>query len=473
MVGGAAWAQTSGAGRPAPGEEWKAMEGDGYFQPNAASLDAVVRARASIERIRKRDVEILVVDAAGKALPKVPVQVIQKRQAFPFGDQLWELDTLVRFHEQEGDRARYVKQLFTGVLSAATALCYWTERPRNDSSKAEDFQGESRLENFAYCVDWAKTAGLTVKGHPLFWSIPKAVPDWVKQYEYPTQMKFLEVRVRNLVARFRGKVSIWDAVNESLWEPAFRNLPSRAWPHLEAIPAIADYVEPVIRWAREEDPDACYVLNDYGLEQDDPQHVPVARDGTRVTARLQRKRMLELLKVLCDRGAAPGAIGLQSHTGGWLDPVEQVRVYDELAASGLPIHVTEFGADGASRPGMSKEDADKALGDYVVNAMTCAFGHPAVEAFFFWGMGGVLWRERSSNEAQPLYYRLRDLLRKEWMTQAALVTGEDGRICFRGFFGDYVLRFPVSPNMQQGVRFTVAREDRMPLTLTAPFMKRT
>jgi hypothetical protein len=96
-----------------------------------------------------------------------------------------------------------------------------------------------------------------------------------------------------------------------------------------------------------------------------------------------------------------------------------------------------------------------------------------VEAFFFWGMGGVLWRERSSNEAQPLYYRLRDLLRKEWMTQAALVTGEDGRICFRGFFGDYVLRFPVSPNMQQGVRFTVAREDRMPLTLTAPFMKRT
>jgi GH35 family endo-1,4-beta-xylanase len=285
-------------------------------------------------------------------------------------------------------------------------------------------------------------------------------------------MKFLEVRVRSLVARFRGKVSIWDAVNESMWEPAFRNLPRREWPHLENIKEIADYVEPVIRWAREEDPDACYVLNDYGLEKDYPGKVPVARDGTKVTAQLQRKRMLSLVKMLCDRGAAPGAIGLQSHTGGWLDPVEQVSVYDEIAASGLPIHITEFGTGGQEPRDGSPEDAERALCDYVVNAMTCAFGHPAVEAFFFWGMGGVRWRERSSNETRPLYNRVRDLLRKDWMTNASLVTGEDGRLRFRAFLGDYVLRFPVSPGMRQGVRFTVAPEDRMPLTVTAPFRKR-
>lgn len=309
-------------------------------------------------------------------------------------------------------------------------------------------RSEPRLENFAYCVDWAKTAGLTVKGHPLFWSIPKAVPEWVKRYDYATQMKFLEVRVRNLVARFRGRVSIWDAVNESLWEPAFRNLPNRDWPHLEVIHEIADYIEPVIRWAREEDPDACYVLNDYGLEKDDPRSVPVASDGTKVTAQLQRKRMLELLKVLCDRGAAPGAIGLQSHTGGWLDPAEQVRVYDELAASGLPIHITEFGTGGVARPGISPQESEKAVDDYIINAMTCAFGHSSVEAFFLWGMGGVRWHDRSCNEAQPLYYRVRDLLRKEWMTESSLATGEDGRIRFSGFVGDYVLRLPVSPRMQ-------------------------
>ena len=158
---------------------------------------------------------------------------------------------MVRAGEQNSDRARYFKPLFADIFNSATALCYWTERPRNDSSKTEDFQGESRLENFAYCVDWARAAGLTVKGHPLFWPIPKAVPEWLKRYDYATQMKFLEVRVRSLVARFRGRVSIWDAVNESLWEPAFRNLPSRRWPHLDSIQEIADYVEPVLRWARE------------------------------------------------------------------------------------------------------------------------------------------------------------------------------------------------------------------------------
>ena len=208
-------------------------------------------ARAGIRRYRQREVELRVVDRTGRPLPRMVVDVVQTRQEFPFGDQLSELDAMVRAGEQNSDRARYFKHLFADIFNSATALCYWTERPRNDSSKTEDFQGESRLENFAYCVDWARAAGLTVKGHPLFWPIPKAVPEWLKRYDYATQMKFLEVRVRSLVARFRGRVSIWDAVNESLWEPAFRNLPSRRWPHLDSIQEIADYVEPVLRWARE------------------------------------------------------------------------------------------------------------------------------------------------------------------------------------------------------------------------------
>jgi hypothetical protein len=72
-----------------------------------------------------------------------------------------------------------------------------------------------------------------------------------------------------------------------------------------------------------------------------------------------------------------------SHTGWRLDPVKQVSVYDEMPASCLPIHITEVGAGGGNRYGKSPEEAEKVLGDYVVNAMTCAFGHQAVEAFFF------------------------------------------------------------------------------------------
>jgi hypothetical protein len=52
-------------------------------------------------------------------------------------------------------------------------------------------------------------------------------------------MKFLDVRVRNLVARFRGRVTIWDATNELLWEPPLAEQGTHHWPHLATIANIA------------------------------------------------------------------------------------------------------------------------------------------------------------------------------------------------------------------------------------------
>ncbi len=422
---------------------------------NARRL-VVEEARAQIPKIRMRDVEVQLTDGAGKPLAGMPVEVVQTRQAFHFGDQMWALDQMARYHEEDTDKARYWKLRFTEVLNSATALCYWTERPRTDASKTEDMQGEPRLDAFAYCVDWAASQGLTVKGHPLMWSLPKAVPEWVMRYPYETRLKFAEVRVRDLVARFKNRIRIWDVVNEALWEPSFRNLPDRHWPHLEAIPEIADYVGQVLSWACDEDPDACFVLNDYGLEQDPADGPPVASDGTRVTAELQRTRMLKVLERLAAQGTLPGAIGLQSHPDRNMDPAEQRRVWDQMATSGLPIHITEFGATGQD---------DQAVADYVADMMTCAFGHPAVEAFFFWGFDGVAWRgDRSAHELKPVFTRIRDLLHKEWMTRASLVSDSGGRIRFRGFLGDYSLRYA-----KRGVRFRINRQDEMPLHLELRF----
>ena len=409
-----------------------------------------------------RDVEMHLTDPAGKPLPRIPVEIVQTRQAFRFGDQTWELDRMFRDGRQDGDRCRYWKLRFSEVLNSATALCYWTERYTRDAPKTEDLQGELKTDAFAYCVDWAAAQGLTVKGHPLFWPTPKAIPDWVKRYDYATQLKFAEVRVRQLVSRFRGRVQIWDVVNEALWEPSFRHLADRHWPHLEAIPEIAEYVGQVLTWAREEDPDACYVLNDYGLEQDPASGPPVASDGTRATAELQRTRMLQLVGKLVAQGTPPGAIGLQSHPDRPMDPAGQRSLWDQMAATGLPVHITEFGYD----------DNDKQrAADYVVDMMTCAFGHPAVEAFFFWGFGGVSWNDPSGSghTLEPVYQRVRDLLRKEWMTRASLVSDEGGRIRFRGFFGDYTLRYPTRPGMKEGIPFTVGRQHGMPVTVTLRF----
>lgn len=432
-----------------------------------ASRAAVERARANIPRVRQREVELRVVDRRGRPVAGAELEVVQRRAEFPVGDQLWELDRVARFGGWEHDRARYLRSRHAELLNAATALCYWTERPRNDGPKTEDRQGEPRYEEFARCVEWAAAEGMHVKGHPLFWSIPKCVPEWVQRYPVETQMKFAEVRVRSLVARFRGKVTIWDAVNEPLWEASPRHLARRHWPHVESTEEMADYIEPVLRWCREEDPDACYLVNDYGLEAD--RNSPVAQDGTVVTAARQRRRFVELAEELKRRNAAPSALGMQAHTGGWIDHATQWAIYEELSQAGLPLHVTEFWAHTKEliKGGVPAEEAARMHADYVVDYLTVAFGHPAIEGFFFWGMLGaaVEFAEHSSHELTPFFTRLRSLLREEWMTRTSVGTDADGRARFRGFLGDYSLRKRCGEAAAAGVRFRVDRQAGMPLTV--------
>lgn len=451
------------------GEEWRAMDkATGQYRPDDAVL---ARAKQNIEHVRKRDVELRVLDRDGGPLADEPVEVVQTRSAFPWGEQLWRLDRMIRYGNDRSDTGRYYKKLFAGLLNAANCLCYWTERDVNDGPKIEDIQGDPQMNGFAGCVAWAASEGLRVKGHPLFWSIAKCVPEWIKRYDYATQMKFAEVRVRNLVARFKGKVSIWDAVNEPMWEPAFKNLAKRHWPHIEPIAEIADYVEPVLRWCREEDPDATFLINDYGMEVDKAGegNGPVAADGTVVSAAMQRKRYLALIRELQERGMPPDGIGLQWHTGGWVDHATQLAVYDEMQTAGLPLHITEFWAHtGHLRErDMPDGEVEQIQADYVANHLTCAFSHPAVDGFFFWGMLGdaIKWREHSSHSLRPLYHRLDELLNREWMTRLSLRTNAEGRLAFRGFHGSYVLRHALSDKTRRGVSFEVAHENAMPLTI--------
>ncbi len=449
------------------GEEWKQMEASNrHYNPDsfAGDLDA---ARKRILQIRRKDTEIALVDRDGQPVAGLPVDIVQTKSSFCWGDQLWGLDTLFR-HGMEGcDRARHFTRRFTECLNSANCLTYWTEAPRNDGPKHMEFQGEDRMDGFAAQVNWALQNGLTPKGHPIFWSIDKAYPEWLKRYPMETQWKFIEVRVRNLVARFKGKVKIWDVVNEPMWEAAPKNLPQRHWPHLESLNDICEYVIPVLRWAREEDPDACYIVNDYGMETDPENRIIRHKDGHHVTAESQRERFIALFRRLADEGACPDGLGMQAHTGAWMTPASQNAILDSFAASGVPLHYTEFWAhnDHLIKAGVDPKVAGEMKAEYIANVMTVAFAHPSVGSFFFWGdlTGSFGFRNdhnstglpTSSHEPSPTYWRVKDLLQREWLTREKLVSDEGGRIRFRGFLGDYSLRYEAGRGMPAGVRFSV------------------
>jgi GH35 family endo-1,4-beta-xylanase len=453
----------------AGGEEWRQMDEDMGRLDSPESRQALADAKANIPRIRQRDVELRIVDTRGRPVPRARVEVELTRHDFPFGDNLWRLDRMHDRGQADADRGRYYKRRFTEVLNAANALCYWTERPRNDGPKTEDLQGQPRLEGFRYCVDWAASQELTVKGHPLFWTVPKAIPDWLLDYDIETQWRFVEIRIRQLIAAGGGRVRIWDLVNEPMWEPLLANVPRRSWPHLEPVEAIAAEIARVLGWARDEDPDAAYLVNDYGMEGG---RDVTGENGTRVTSASQRGRYMDMLRCMCQMGAAPDGVGLQAHTGGWQDHAAQSAVYDEFATLQLPLHITEFWVrvNRLLEAGVDPDEAAQRQAQYAGDYLTVAFGHPAIEAFFFWGlMGwGIDWKDTSGHQVRPVFQRIGQLIHQEWHTRETLTTDADGQTRFRGFLGRYSLRFRLDSGMTTGRSFHVEKGQQGLLTIQLP-----
>jgi endo-1,4-beta-xylanase len=371
------------------------------------------------------------------------------------------------------------------VLNSLNTTVYWTERPRNDAAKSEDFQGDIQWDDFDESVNWALSQGLTVKGHPMYWTVPKAIPDWLAKYPYETHMKFVEVRIRNLAARYRNKVKIWDAVNEMLWEPHPKNLSKRQWPYLETMDNMVDYISKILSWAREEDSDALYTINDYGLSGINQKGL-ISHDGREVNTALQRKRYIELVQRLGDAGACPNMMGLQCHTG-WLRPGEQMAFYDEMSTAGIPLSITEFWANinelksaskekteseewrsfggAATITDMSDDELTEIRDRYVLDYLTCAFAHPNVDNFFFWGLMGMGVKffndHNSGHEIQPIFSKIQDLIHNQWQTHLTLKTDNQGIVSFRGFCGDYTMQIKPENGPAIGNTFRIDKNQQL------------
>jgi len=454
------------------------------FLPGADDNDTIQTAKRNIPKIRMRDAEIMLLDKNGQPLVNREVKIEQLKHQFLFGDCNWGIATMYRNDEINHDKAKYWRKRFSDVLNCLNTTVYWTERPRNDGTKTEDFQGDLRMDDFNDSVDWANANRLTAKGHPICWTVPKAIPDWVQKYPQETFMKFLEVRVRNLCARYKGKVKLWDAVNEMLWEAAPKNLAFRQWPHTETMENMVEYISLVLKWAREEDPDALYCINDYGLGRSDKDKL-IDQNGDVVTAARQRKRFVELAKRLGDAGYPPSLLGDQTRPA-WIFPSDQVAIYDELSEAGIPLSVTEFWAgknELRNKPAgqtieseewrklrgksadkeYSDEEIEQIRDEFIINFLTCAFGHPNIHSFFFWGFMGDAVRytgEYSSHTMSPIYDKLRNLIHKEWNTRLTSKTDSEGRVSFRGFCGDYSVR--VKPDIENappmGLTFSIDKD---------------
>ena len=190
--------------------------------------EIVAATQSAIEKYRKADAKIRVVDAAGRPMPGVKVSVEQISHDFLFGCNIYGFDRL----PNEAQNAAYKKR-FAELFNYATVGFYWRWY--------EPQRGRPNYQYTDKVVAWCREHGIRMKGHPLLWGDAAGVPPWSNGQP---SAEIQRQRVQDIIRRYQGKIEFWEVVNE----------PS----HL-AEPKID---EPY-RWARQADPRACLIVNDY------------------------------------------------------------------------------------------------------------------------------------------------------------------------------------------------------------------
>jgi endo-1,4-beta-xylanase len=177
-------------------------------------------------------------------------------------------------------------------------------------------------------VDFARSRGLSVKGHVLAWNAN--APAWTTQFSRAELAKKLDAYFERVATRYAGRLLAWDVVNEPFYLGGDRPGTWNAGPWLAAFGE--NYVEHAFRRAAEFQAAPKLVLNEAWTERGDAIGLAV------------RKSLLALIDRLQDRGVRIDAVGLQGHilpAAKW-DSGSFRGFLEEIARRKLEIHVTEL-----------------------------------------------------------------------------------------------------------------------------------
>lgn len=230
------------------------------------------------------------------------------------------------FFNYTSPNARYAKY-FKEVFDFATLPFY----PRDTVPE----KGQYAYGYIEHALSFLQENNITPKGHPLWFGHSEVNPEWLKKLSG----KELEVQAReiaaNHVSAFRGRIPVWDAMNEAHdWANCFEQ-------NQEQLVRLTGICCDALK---ESDPDAeavvnvClpfaeYVAGRYNCYGSLPE---------KLTSPLAYFRNLEEKKIDFD------TVGIQMYFPA-RDMVAVSRLLDRFKELGKPVHITEMGADGGIR----------------------------------------------------------------------------------------------------------------------------
>jgi endo-1,4-beta-xylanase len=378
-------------------------------------------AAERIRRLRMGPLVVRVVDSAGNPVPGAKVKIEQRKSAFLFGTAIANGPLFANTKDGEEYRAHFEKLFNYAVLE---------NQLKWDWSNGNDFATADRM------LTWCAERGIPVRGHNLFWPSYRYLPNSVRNLRGQPMRDAIEAHVRDYVTRTRGRVPVWDVVNEVYTNSEVLRDNGR------------DLFWRAFEWARQTDPDVGLAYNDYNISNN--------RDGAN---NAHKAGAMAAVRELLDRGAPVTVVGDQGHMSTPLTPMAKVlETWDEYAQFGLPIEITEFDVVF----GGPRDEAQQAA--YLADYLTAAFSHPSVKSFLLWGFwdgahwlgeqGAGLFRRDWSRRPQVEAWER--LVLNEWRTKAEGETGEDGGFALRAFLGEYAITAAAGGNSASTV-FNVTR----------------
>ena len=377
---------------------------------------------------RRAEVRIRIRRADGTPAAGETVRIDQVSHQFLFGCGAFDAVAMMKTGDEERRaflRERMEKWL--GLFNYGTLPFYW--------GRYEPEEGKTAYPETRAAAEWLRERGVQVKGHPLCWHTVCA--PWLLQYSNEEILRRQLERIRRDVKAYRGVIGLWDVINEVVIMPDFDRY-DNAVTRICREKGRIGLVKEVFAAARESDPDAVLLINDF---------------NTSVAYEI-------LLEGLLEAGVPISAIGIQSHQHqGYWGKEKLYAVLERFSRFGLPIHFTENTlVSGEIMPAHivdlndwqvdawpSTPEGEERQAREITEMYSILFAHPLVEAITTWDFNDGCWLKapsgfvREDNSEKPSYHALRKLIHGEWETHGTAVTDGEGWLSFTGFRGGYRL----------------------------------
>ncbi len=194
--------------------------------------------------------------------------------------------------------------------------------------------GQFNFESADRFIDFASQHDLNVVGHCLVWAKDDRTPEWFfkdgDELASPELvLSRMKTHIENVVGRYKGRIAMWDVVNEALGDGSEEYLRDSGWSRATG----EEFIVKAFQYADAADPDALLIYNDYRCDTPG-----------------KRRKLVRLARMLKSRNAPVDAIGLQGHYELDSIPYEGLEeMFEAMRDLGFKIVVSELDIDVVKR----------------------------------------------------------------------------------------------------------------------------